>query len=144
MKQNDTPNKKELTKNQRRFLEALKGSLGNVSKASDISELGRGSHYRWMEENQEYKQMVDEIADGSVDFVESKLFELIDGVDVYKKVDGMSVVYSEKPNVTAIIWYLKANPNAKKRGWGEHIEVKGDPIPAVIKIVKPDELEKKE
>jgi hypothetical protein len=42
-------------------------------------------------------------------------------------------------NMTAVIWTLKASPEAKRRGWGERTEVTGkDGAPLTIAIVNVD------
>ena len=106
------------------FLEALQKSMGIISKAADISGLSRDQHYHWMEVDPGYKAAVEAILERRIDFVESKLFELINGVKTVIKVDGKDqVVYTTPPDKTAIIFFLKTI--AKKRGYTERTELTG-------------------
>jgi hypothetical protein len=86
------------------MLEALYKNLGIVSKAAEVAGIGRGSHYRWMEEDEEYKREVESVPDYVLDFVEDKLHSLIKDQDT-----------------TATIFYLKTK--GKKRGYIERSEL---------------------
>lgn len=103
------------------MIEALEKSLGIVSTACQSVGISRQTHYRWLSEDPEYKQQVDDISEMAIDFVESKLHEKIEGVTMGKMVDGRQVVYDLAPSDTAIIFYLKTK--AKKRGYIEKTEV---------------------
>ncbi len=80
------------------MLEALKKNLGIISKACEAVGISRASHYKWCDEDPEYKQAVEEIKEYAIDFVESKLYACIND-----------------KNITAIIYYLKNQ--GRKRGW---------------------------
>lgn len=86
------------------MLEALYKNLGIVSKAAEVAGIGRGSHYRWMEEDEEYRREVESVPDYVLDFVEDKLHSLIKDQDT-----------------TATIFYLKTK--GKKRGYIERSEL---------------------
>ena len=86
------------------MLEALYKNLGIVSKAAEIAGIARGSHYRWMEEDEEYRREVESVPDYVLDFVEDKLHSLIKDQDT-----------------TATIFYLKTK--GKKRGYIERSEL---------------------
>lgn len=104
------------------MIEALKKSLGIVSTACESVDISRQTHYRWLSEDPEYKEQVDNITEAAIDFVESKLFEKIEGVTVQTlNSKGQPVVYDQTPSDTAIIFYLKTK--AKKRGYIEKQEV---------------------
>ena len=98
------------------MLKALERSLGIVTKACEAVGIARWTHYRWMEEDPEYKQAVSDIADLAIDFAESKLFEKINGVTV----QAGENTYTQPPSDTAIIFYLKTK--GKKRGYIEKTE----------------------
>ena len=85
------------------MLEALEKSLGVVTTAAKISGVSRSSHYLWMNEDDEYKRMVQDIENITIDFAESKLHKLIDEGDT-----------------AATIFFLKTK--AKKRGYIEKVE----------------------
>jgi len=80
------------------MIAALEKSLGIVTIACKEAGISRTLHYNWYNEDAEYKQAVDDVADIALDFVESKL---------YKKI--------EADDTTAMIFYLKTK--GKKRGY---------------------------
>ena len=85
------------------MITALKKSMGIVSTACDKVGIVRSTHYKWMDEDKQYRKDVEDITEYVLDFAESKLFESI-----------------EKDNLTATIFFLKTR--AKKRGYVERIE----------------------
>lgn len=86
------------------MLEALRAKKGIVSYAAQVAKVGRSTHYKWYNEDTEYKKAVDEITEEAVDFVEGKLLQSInDGSD------------------TAIIFFLKTK--GKARGYVERTEI---------------------
>jgi len=101
------------------MIEALEKSLGIVSTACNSVGISRQTHYRWLSEDPEYKQQVEDISEMAIDFVESKLHEKINGVAILSKDDEN--VYHQPPSDTAIIFFLKTK--AKKRGYIERTEV---------------------
>lgn len=112
------------------MLTALKANLGNVSKSCEAVGISRQTHYRWLEEDPEYKESVEEVGEHCIDFVEGKLFELIDGVQVEETtMMGEKVVYQRAPCKTSAIFFLKTK--GRKRGYDESITVN---LPPVIKV----------
>ena len=85
------------------MLNALKETLGVVSPACEMVGIARGTHYRWLEEDIDYKNDVESLLEFQIDFVESKLFENIN-----------------KGDTTSAIFYLKTK--AKHRGYIERKE----------------------
>jgi hypothetical protein len=67
----------------------------------------------------DFKDAVKNVEAEAVDFVESKLFQLIEGVTVSNPLDE-KVVYKDRPCKTSIIFYLKTK--AKDRGYVERQE----------------------
>lgn len=88
----------------RAMIEALEKSLGIVTTACKMVGICRSSHYDWYNNDMEYKEAVDGIADLTLDFVESKLHKQI-----------------EKGEVSSTIFYLKTK--GKKRGYIEKQEI---------------------
>lgn len=88
----------------RAMIEALEKSLGIVTTACKTVGISRETHYRWLREDEEYKEAVDGIADLALDFVESQLHKQI-----------------QKGEVTSTIFYLKTK--GKKRGFIEKQEI---------------------
>ena len=95
------------TPNQKKFLEALRETLGVISKASHISGLHRNNHFFWMKKSVEYKEEYDQIVEDGLDFAEDALYSCI-----------------RDREITAIIFYLKTK--GKKRGYIERLELTGD------------------
>jgi hypothetical protein len=86
------------------MLEALEKSLGVVTSACKSVNIARQTHYRWLQEDAEYKAAVDELSDVAIDFAESQLHKQIK--------DG---------NTSATIFFLKTK--GKKRGYVERQEI---------------------
>lgn len=86
------------------MLVALEASLGIVSTACREVGISRQTHYRWLDEDKEYKEAVEDISEMAIDVAESNLHKLIKGGDT-----------------TAIIFYLKTK--GKKRGFVEKNEL---------------------
>jgi len=86
------------------MIEALEKSLGVVSQACQSIGISRQTHYRWIEEDPEYKFQVESIDDVCIDFAENQLFK--------KMKDGSDA---------AIIFYLKTK--GKKRGYIEKTQI---------------------
>lgn len=125
-------------------IEALIAYRGIVTTACESIGLARSTFYNWCKEDPEFKAAVDDVNDVSIDFVEGKLFELIEGVFVEKGVemdkdgDFVSSVYKQKPDTTAIIFYLKTK--AKKRGYIEKTEIEHSGGIKTTKDLSDDEL----
>ena len=86
------------------MLEALEKSLGVVTSACKSVNIARQTHYRWLQEDGEYKAAVDELSDVAIDFAESHLHKQIKG-----------------GNSTSTIFFLKTK--GKKRGYVERQEI---------------------
>lgn len=97
------------------FIDNLKASGGIICVACASTGINRSTYYRWKESDKEFADAVGEIMDAQVDYVESKLMELINAHDT-----------------TATIFYLKTK--GKKRGWTE----KQQPIVAINTEPQPD------
>ncbi len=113
--------------NKKAVLEALEMQKGIVSAACRSVDMPRSTFYLWMKEDAAFKEAVEDIQEVAIDYVESKLFEKIEGVTVkgkgtYKAEDGEDEpnVYEVPPSDTAIIFYLKTK--GKKRGYIEKTE----------------------
>lgn len=110
----------DITKEQ--ALKALEDKHGIVTDACNSIGLARSTFYKWRDTDPEFKAAVDEIQEVAIDYVESKLFEKIEGVTIgsYDS-DGSLKIYNQPPSDTAIIFYLKTK--GKKRGYVEKSEV---------------------
>lgn len=86
------------------LLDALERSLGIVSTACEKANVGRATHYRWLQEDPEYKEAVRAIEERTIDFAESHLHALI-----------------KDKNPAATIFFLKTK--GKTRGYIERQEI---------------------
>lgn len=104
------------------FLDALEAALGVAQTAAKKTGLSRTQHYKWMKEDPEYKERVEEIADIALDFAESQLHKQM-----------------SQGSTTATIFYLKTK--GKKRGYVERIEHEevGSREPIQVEIIDPSE-----
>lgn len=102
-------------KDKGKFLESLKASCGIVGAACEAAGISHATYYRWRGEDDAFREKADDIMEGQVDFVESRLLSKIR--------DG---------DTTATIFYLKTK--GKKRGWSERLP----PVVAVNAGVQPD------
>lgn len=120
------------------ILEALETYHGIVTDSCASIGLARSTFYDWLKTDPEFKAAVDEIQDTALDFVESKLFQKINGVSVQTyNSKGEPEVYEQPPSDTAIIFYLKTR--GKKRGYIERNEITGadgNPLAVVWKEEK--------
>ena len=104
------------------FSVALEKALGIVSQAARQAGIERTTPYRWMKEDEEFKDRVEEIQNVVGDFAETKLYELVN--------DG---------NPSAVIFLCKTK--FKNRGYVERQEitgVDGSNLDISIEVVYPD------
>jgi|TARA_R110000772_G_C13280738_1_gene437113 hypothetical protein len=85
------------------MVEALEKSLGIVTTAAKIAGIERTTHYRWMKEDAEYFNNVEDISNVALDFAESQLHKRI-----------------KNESDASIIFYLKTK--GRKRGYIEKRE----------------------
>lgn len=126
------------------MIKALQKTLGIVSEACEKVKISRKTHYEWLKKDSEYKEKVDDIDEASIDFVEGKLFQKINGIRIGKYIKGKLQIYEVPPSDTAIIFFLKTK--AKKRGYIEKVEQivehKGEGFSLVINEKKDKEVRK--
>jgi len=102
------------------LISALRSNLGVVSSACEALGISRTTYYKYYKADERFKEQVDSIGDEAIDFVESRLFELI-----------------RKGNVAATIFFLKTK--GKKRGYVERqeIELDRDDMNFTVEFIKP-------
>jgi hypothetical protein len=118
----------------KRMLDALKLSAGRVSDAAEIIGIARQTHYKWMDADPEYKQAVADVDESMIDWVESKLFQLIDGPTREVMTEEGIQQMKDAPTPSAVIFYLKTK--GKKRGYVERQEISG-PDEGPVQIIIP-------
>ena len=109
--------------NKKKLLEGLFKYKGIVTDACKYAKVSRQTYYNYLED-EEFKQAVEDVNNTALDFVEGKLFSLID-----------------QENPTAIIFYLKTK--GKKRGYIERQEITGGDDKPLIQLVHKDANSKK-
>jgi hypothetical protein len=107
------------------MIKALGTSFGNVSKAIDDLKknndytVSRTAHYKWLAEDEDYKQAVEDASDKTLDLVEEALINQV-----------------KNGSVTATTFFLKTK--GRVRGYNERQEVDitsgDDPIQININI----------
>ena len=65
----------------KKMLEALEYNLGIVSTSCASADVSRATHYRWLQEDPEYKAYVQDIHEAAIDFVEGQLYAKIKDKD---------------------------------------------------------------
>ena len=101
------------------MLAALEASLGVVSSACHEAKIPRATYYKWLKEDEDFRQKVEDINNIALDFVESSLHKQI-----------------ASHNTSATIFYLKCK--GKQRGYVERSELditsQNEPVKIDIKI----------
>ena len=87
----------------KKFIEALKLNLGNITEACKASNVGRQTYYDWIDKDDDFKQSCEDVSESLLDLAENKLLEKINKYDT-----------------TSIIFFLKTK--GKKRGYIEKQE----------------------
>lgn len=105
------------------LVEAMRANFGNVSKSCEAVGVCRKTYYDYFNSDSEFHDEVEAIDEANLDFAESKLRELINGVTMSAGFGDEAIVYKTAPNVTATIFYLKTK--GKKRGYIERTELTG-------------------
>jgi|TARA_R100000084_G_scaffold103202_1_gene59158 hypothetical protein len=91
----------------KKMLKALEKSMGIVTEACNKCGLSRTQHYKWLQDDEEYRNKVRDIDGIFIDFAETHLKEQI-----------------EKGSTPATIFYLKTR--GKKRGYGDSLDITSD------------------
>lgn len=91
----------------KRLLTALIDAKGIVTTACEACQMPRSTFYVWMKADEQFKAAVEDIQDVAIDYVEGKLFNLI-----------------EKEDTAATIFFMKTR--GKKRGYVERTELTGE------------------
>ena len=102
--------------------DAIRKAAGNVTYAAKALGVGRTALHARIAKSPDLQRVLQEEREALVDMAESALrAEVLDR------------------NMTAIIWTLKASPEAKRRGWSERHEMTGpDGGPLTIAVVNVD------
>lgn len=107
------------------FLRALKANMGIISAACQTIGLNRRTYYAWYEDDEKFRQSVEEVQEEIIDYVESQLLKQIK--------DG---------SAAQTIFFLKTK--GKKRGYVESQEwqIKHDEVK--IEYILPENIINKE
>ena len=129
----------ERTTEQRKkdVLKALSETRGIITDACRKAQVSRTQFYTWQKTDKEFDEAVKEVTEEAIDFVEGKLFELINGVTLGKTDEtGELQIYEQPPCKVSTIFFLKTR--AKHRGYIERQEVTGKDGANLVSIVVPD------
>jgi len=91
----------------KKLVSSLRKNLGIVSSACTALGISRTTYYKYYNEDGDFKNKVDAIGEDTLDFAESKLFDLIDN-----------------GNVAATIFFMKTK--GKSRGYIERQEAESN------------------
>ena len=89
-------------KTRERFLEALKATNGNITRACQIVKISRLTYYNWLEKFPDFAKECDMLIDEKIDVVEDALFANIQDGDTasiifFLKTIGRRRGYIERP-----------------------------------------------
>jgi hypothetical protein len=109
------------------MLEALEKTLGIVTQACKMANVGRTQYYQWLRDDEDFAQAVKDINNVTIDFVESQLHKQIN-----------------EGSTAATIFFLKTK--ARHRGYQENMDITtdGERIDNTIKVIFEDFSEEKE
>ena len=86
------------------MIQALEKSIGVVTTACKSVGISRDTHYRWMKEDEQYANQVQELSDVALDFAESSLHRQIQSGSTaatifFLKCKGRNRGYIEKQDI---------------------------------------------
>lgn len=119
------------------MIEALRRHKCIVWKACQEVGITRYQHDDWMRDDPDYKATYQTIKEDQIDFVESKLLELVEGAEYEVMTEHGPQVMKDAPNAQAVKFYLETQ--AKKRGFVVRQEITGAEG-GPIQIIAPDEI----
>lgn len=93
----------ETLPNKYALLEAMEKTLGIVTQACKITNINRGTYYNYYNNDENFKNAIDELFNVQMDYVEEKLFEKI-----------------KEGSESSIQFYLKYR--GSKRGYSNHVQ----------------------
>jgi hypothetical protein len=110
----------------KKMLHALEQTLGVVSSACQKARISRDTHYRWLKEDDHYREKAEELAEVAIDFVEGQLLKQI-----------------KEGSIAGIIFYLKTK--GKRRGYSEKVDTKPEPLEIIVReqlVLSKEDLER--
>ena len=90
------------------FLEHFEINATNIKRTCDAVGIGRGTYYRWVESDPDFKHDIDDIHEGFIDEVESLLYKNIQAgheayIFFFLKCKGKGRGYIEKHSIEATV-----------------------------------------
>jgi len=96
--------KNDTKKNKKLMIQALEKTLGIVTPACIEVGISRNTFYTWYKEDKEFKELVDDLNEITIDFVETQLLKAI-----------------KEGSERSILFYMKYK--GKKRGYTDNIDI---------------------
>lgn len=132
------------------LIELCRVKMGNITDIADSCNVSRQTIYAWLDKDKDLKIAFEQQIESNIDFVESKLFQRIEGYedkDLYISqyqgdIVSEDIIKHYPPDVTAIIFFLKTR--AKERGYVERTELTGkdgEQLPPVIVRIHGEDIE---
>lgn len=111
--------------------------MGNKSQIAKGLECSVSALNKWLAADSKMREIYDEVLESRLDFCESQMFTLIQGVPVIDK-NGKLIAWKEKPSEKLIQFYLETR--GKERGYVRQQDVKhsGD-LGIVFNLIVPKE-----
>lgn len=95
--------------------------MGNKSQIAKALECSLSGLNKWLKDDPKLKEVYDEVVESRLDFCESQMFTLIQGIPVLDKQKNL-VKWEEKPSEKLIQFYLQTR--GKDRGYVTQQDVK--------------------
>jgi hypothetical protein len=113
---------------------AALSETGNVCKACEAAEVGRSTHYLWLQEDEDYRKAVSDAMETASDILEAEARRRAhDGVDEPVFYQGMECGTVRKYSDTLLIFLLKgAKPDKFRERTSVIVE---DPVKALAKLL---------
>lgn len=122
-----TAKERQAVKIKKQLIEAMKASGGVISTACEIAGVSRQTYYNYINDDDDFREVVEQIEDEKLDFAQSQLMTLIKGFKK-KDDDGNELdEYDVLPCKSSIFFFLKTK--GKHLGFVERTEHMHGDIP---------------
>jgi len=88
----------KLAERQKKFLDVFRNNHFNVTNACKATNISRATLTDWCKKNPDFRSALDELQDEKEDYIEDKLFELVDDKNMVATIFASKVML-QKPNI---------------------------------------------